>query len=151
MDAIQRQCWYFKKLMKLTSEHRSAHEYGILSTTKGEEAENQTNLNQEAITIIEKNNFFISGAKENKQNTPERWITSGHAQPVSVNSFTTVPTVAINQESSKQKKSIEYSLNHSEGNEDSNEIICLKTNKISKQSMASNGENCLQHFDSSHK
>lgn len=151
VDAAQLQICYFKKLMKLSSEHRYAHEYGVLSATKGEEPEQQTHhLNQEAINIIEKNNVFIAGAKENKQDLlhmPERRMTSGYTRPLSVNSFV---TVRKNKEY-KQKRSNQYSFNRSEESKDNNVLISPKRNKISKPMMASNGGNCLQRFDSSQK
>uniref|UniRef100_A0A8D2LBF1 Leucine rich repeats and IQ motif containing 1 n=1 Tax=Varanus komodoensis TaxID=61221 RepID=A0A8D2LBF1_VARKO len=103
------QCLYFMKLMKLSSEHRYSHEYGVLNNTEGEEPEKQTyHLNQEAINITEKNNFFIAGVKENKQvslNMPERWITSGHTQTRSVNSFMALAGMGKNHEYKQRKKS----------------------------------------------
>uniref|UniRef100_A0A670YL85 Leucine rich repeats and IQ motif containing 1 n=1 Tax=Pseudonaja textilis TaxID=8673 RepID=A0A670YL85_PSETE len=97
-DSVQLQCWYFKKLMKLSIEHRYAHEYGVLNITKVEEPKKQADhLTQD---FIEKNNFFTSGVKENKQdsfNTPKRWITSGHTHAESINSFMTVPETDENQ------------------------------------------------------
>ncbi|XP_062990776.1 leucine-rich repeat and IQ domain-containing protein 1 [Elgaria multicarinata webbii] len=151
-EAVQLQCWYFQKLMKLSSEHRYAHEYGVLNTTEGEEPEKQANhLNREGINIIEKNNFFITGVKENKQvavNTPERWITSGHTQTMSVNSFMSVPAMGKNQEYRQKKKTCQCSLNHSGQRKDNNKLISPKRNKFSKHIMASNGGNYPQHFDS---
>ncbi|XP_054845402.1 leucine-rich repeat and IQ domain-containing protein 1 [Eublepharis macularius] len=153
VDAVQRQCWYFKKLMKLSSEHRYAHEFGVVNASEGEEPEKLTNnLNQETINITEEKNFFITGAKENKQNllnTPERSIASGNTQPMSVNSFTTVFGIGSNQECRQEKNCIPYSLNHSEESKDNMALISPKRDKFSKQIVASNGGNYLQHFDSS--
>ncbi|XP_066490406.1 leucine-rich repeat and IQ domain-containing protein 1 [Tiliqua scincoides] len=148
VDAAQLQMWYFKKLIKLSSEHRYAHEYGILSATKAEEPEQQTHhLNQEAFDNVQKNNVFITGAKENKQDllhSPERWIASCRAP---VNSFV-VPAVQKNKEYKQNKKSNQYSFDHNEEGKDNNVLISPKKNTISKQIMTSNGGNCLQHFDS---
>uniref|UniRef100_A0A8C6XT55 Leucine-rich repeat and IQ domain-containing protein 1 n=1 Tax=Naja naja TaxID=35670 RepID=A0A8C6XT55_NAJNA len=106
-DSVQLQCWYFEKLMKLSIEHRYAHEYGVLNITKTEEPKKQADhLTQD---FIEKNNFFTSGVKENKQdslNTPERWITSGHTHVESINSFMTVPETDENHQNSIIVKSI---------------------------------------------
>lgn len=155
MDAVQRQCWYFKKLMMLSTEHRNAHEYGFLHTNEEEDPEKQTNnMNQETMNITEKNNFFVTGAKENKQNLlnmPERSIASGYTQPISVNSFTTVHAMGGNQECRQKKKSIHYSLNHNEESNDNSVLISPGINKFNTQIMASNGGNYLQHFDSSQK
>ncbi|KAL8221646.1 UNVERIFIED_CONTAM: hypothetical protein K2H54_073267, partial [Gekko kuhli] len=154
VDAVQRQCWYFKKLMKLSSEHRYAHEYGVLHSTEEEEPEKQTNnMNQETISVTEKNSFFVTGAKENKQNLlnmPERSIASGYTQPMSVNSFTAVHAMGRNQEC-RQKKSIHYSLNHNGESKDNSVLINPERNKFNKQIVASNGGNYHQYFDSSQK
>ncbi|KAF7248756.1 Leucine-rich repeat and IQ domain-containing protein 1, partial [Varanus komodoensis] len=151
-EAVQLQCLYFMKLMKLSSEHRYSHEYGVLNNTEGEEPEKQTyHLNQEAINITEKNNFFIAGVKENKQvslNMPERWITSGHTQTRSVNSFMALAGMGKNHEYKQRKKAIQHFLNHNGQSKDNNILISPKRNKFSKQIMASNGGNYLQHFDS---
>ncbi|XP_060101131.1 leucine-rich repeat and IQ domain-containing protein 1 [Heteronotia binoei] len=153
LDAVQHQCWYSKKLMKLSSEHRFAHEYGVLHTTEEEEPEKWTNsMNQETINITEKNNFLVTGAKENKHNLlnmPERSIASGFTQPISVNSFTTVCAMGRNQECSQKKKSIHYSLNHNEERKDNCVLISPERSMLNKQIMASNGGNYLQHFDRS--
>ncbi|XP_015260975.1 PREDICTED: leucine-rich repeat and IQ domain-containing protein 1 [Gekko japonicus] len=153
MDAVQRQCWYFKKLMKFSSEHRYAHEYGVLYSTEEEEPEKQTNnMNQETINVTEKNSFFVTGAKENKQNLlnmPERSIASGYTQPMSVNSFTAVRAMGRNQECRQKKKNIHYSLNHNGESKDNSVLISPERNKFNKQIMASNGGNYLQRFDSS--
>ncbi|XP_077195074.1 leucine-rich repeat- and IQ domain-containing protein 1 isoform X2 [Paroedura picta] len=153
MEAVQCQCWYFKKLMKLSSEHRYAHEYGVLHITEEDKPEQQTNnVNQETINISEKNNFFVPGAKENKQNLlsmPERSIASGYTQPMSVNSFTTVHAMGRNQECRQKKTGIHYSFNHNEESKDNSILITPERNKFNKQIMASNGGNYLHHFDSS--
>ncbi|XP_020633418.3 leucine-rich repeat- and IQ domain-containing protein 1 isoform X1 [Pogona vitticeps] len=150
-DDVQRQCWYFKKLMTLSSEHRYAHEYGVLNTTKGEEVEKQTNhLNQEVINTTEKNNSFITGVKENMQDllsTPERWITSGNAQSMSVNSFMTVPTMRKMQECQQKKKMLQCILDHTKKNKENNALFSLKENEFSEQVAASNRGNYFQHFD----
>ncbi|XP_062838793.1 leucine-rich repeat and IQ domain-containing protein 1 isoform X3 [Anolis carolinensis] len=151
-DAAQLQCWYFEKLMKLSSEHRYAHEYGILHTTKREETEEQTgHLNREAIDIIEKNNV-ITGVKENKQvslDTPERWITSEHTPAAAINSFKTLPEIRKSKKNQQKKKSVQYFPNHSEKSEDRSALISPNRNKFSKQITARNGGSHLQHSGSS--
>ncbi|XP_060633356.2 leucine-rich repeat and IQ domain-containing protein 1 [Anolis sagrei] len=151
-DAAQLQCWYFEKLMKLSSEHRYAHEYGILHTTKGEETEEQTgHLNQEAIELTEKNNV-ITGVKENKQvslDTPERWMTSEHTPAAAINSFKTLPEIRKSKKKQQKKKSVQYFPNHSEKSEDRNVLISPNRNKFSKQITASNEGSYLQHSGSS--
>ncbi|XP_026566878.1 leucine-rich repeat and IQ domain-containing protein 1 [Pseudonaja textilis] len=144
-DSVQLQCWYFKKLMKLSIEHRYAHEYGVLNITKVEEPKKQADhLTQD---FIEKNNFFTSGVKENKQdsfNTPKRWITSGHTHAESINSFMTVPETDENQV--YRQKYTQYSTNDSE---ESNALISPKRNKFNRQITTIERGNYLQHFDNS--
>ncbi|KAG8137939.1 hypothetical protein E2320_003875 [Naja naja] len=144
-DSVQLQCWYFEKLMKLSIEHRYAHEYGVLNITKTEEPKKQADhLTQD---FIEKNNFFTSGVKENKQdslNTPERWITSGHTHVESINSFMTVPETDENHV--YRQKNTQYSTNDSE---ESNALISPKRNKFNRQITTIERGNYLQHFDNS--
>ncbi|XP_034258768.1 leucine-rich repeat and IQ domain-containing protein 1 isoform X1 [Pantherophis guttatus] len=144
-DSVQLQCWYFKKLMKLSIEHRYAHEYGVLNITKTEEPKNQADrLTQD---FIEKNSFFTSGVKENKQdllNMPERWITSGHTHAELINSFMTVPETDENQV--YIQKNTQYTTNDSE---ESNALISPKRNKFNRQITTIERGNYLQHFDNS--
>nr|XP_034983568.1 leucine-rich repeat and IQ domain-containing protein 1 isoform X1 [Zootoca vivipara] len=150
-DAVQLQSWYLKKLMKLSSEHRYAHEYGLLNATEGEEPGKRTDtLNQEAINITEQNNLCITGVKQNNQDSfimAERRSALGHTQAMSVNSFMTVSGMGKNEEH-RQEDIIQHSLNHNEESKD-NVLISLQRNTSSKQIMESNGGNYLQHFDSS--
>uniref|UniRef100_A0A8C4W153 Leucine rich repeats and IQ motif containing 1 n=1 Tax=Gopherus evgoodei TaxID=1825980 RepID=A0A8C4W153_9SAUR len=108
------QCWYFKELMKLSNEHRYAHEYGDLNIADRDEPEaQQDHLKQTATDSLQQNNLFIAGAKENKQgllNPSERWITTGHIQPMCINSSIPVPQKKSNQEHKIKKKSIESTL-----------------------------------------
>ncbi|XP_013927709.1 PREDICTED: leucine-rich repeat and IQ domain-containing protein 1 isoform X2 [Thamnophis sirtalis] len=144
-DSVQLQCWYLKKLMKLSIEHRYAHEYGVLNITKTEEPKKQADhLTQD---FTEKNNFFTSSVKENKQdllNMPERWITSGHTHTEPINSFMTVPETDENQV--YRQKNTQYSTNDSE---ESNALISPKRNKFNRQITAIERGNYLQHFDNS--
>uniref|UniRef100_A0A8C3S8F6 Leucine-rich repeat and IQ domain-containing protein 1 n=1 Tax=Chelydra serpentina TaxID=8475 RepID=A0A8C3S8F6_CHESE len=102
LDAAQSQCWYFKELMKLSNEHRYAHEYGDLNIADRDEPEaQQDHLKQTDTDRLQKNNLFIAGAKENKQgllNPSERWITTGHIQPMFINSSKPVPQKKSNQD-----------------------------------------------------
>ncbi|XP_029140368.1 leucine-rich repeat and IQ domain-containing protein 1 [Protobothrops mucrosquamatus] len=144
-DSIQLQCWYLKKVMKLSIEHRYAQEYGVLNITKTEEAKKQADhLTQD---FIEKNNFFTSGVKENKQdslNMPERWITSGPTHTEPINSFMAVPEIDENQIC--RQKNTQYSTNDSE---ESNALISPKRNKFNRQITTIDRGNYLQHFDNS--
>ncbi|EOB02119.1 Leucine-rich repeat and IQ domain-containing protein 1, partial [Anas platyrhynchos] len=78
IDAAQRQCWYFNQLMKLSIEHRCAHEYGELNITDRDRPEAlQNHLKQTSTGCLQENNLFITGATENKQvllDSSERWI-----------------------------------------------------------------------------
>ncbi|XP_070611877.1 leucine-rich repeat- and IQ domain-containing protein 1 isoform X2 [Erythrolamprus reginae] len=144
-DSLQLQCWYLKKLMKLSIEHRYAHEYGVLNITKTEEPKKQAdNLTQD---FTQKNNFFTLSVKENKQdllNMPERWITSGHTHAEPINSFMTVPETDENQV--YRQKNTQYSTNDSE---ESNALISPKRNKFNRQITAIERGNYLQQFDNS--
>lgn len=133
--------------MKLSNEHRYAHEYGILHTTEEEPEKQTNNINQETIDITEKNNSFITGAKENKQkllNMAERSIASDYTQPVSINFFTTVCEMGGNQECRQNKKSTHYFLSHNKESKDDSLLISPERNKFKKQIMTSNGGNYLQ-------
>ncbi|XP_074840103.1 leucine-rich repeat- and IQ domain-containing protein 1 [Carettochelys insculpta] len=116
LDAAQSQCWYFKQLMKLSSEHRYTHEYGDLNIDDRDEPEAQKHhLMQTATDRLQQNNLFITGAKENKQdflNHSERWITTSHIPPMFINSSIPVPQKKSNQED-KIKKSTECYISYS--------------------------------------
>uniref|UniRef100_A0A669P8Q2 Leucine rich repeats and IQ motif containing 1 n=1 Tax=Phasianus colchicus TaxID=9054 RepID=A0A669P8Q2_PHACC len=72
IDAVQRQCWYFNQLMKLSIEHRCAHEYGELSTTDRDRPEAlQNHLKQASTDCLQENNLFIMGVTESKQENKE--------------------------------------------------------------------------------
>ncbi|XP_039218879.1 leucine-rich repeat and IQ domain-containing protein 1 isoform X3 [Crotalus tigris] len=144
-DSIQLQCCYLKKVMKLSIEHRYAQEYGVLNITKTEEAKKRADhLTQD---FIEKNNFFTSGVKENKQdslNMPERWITSGPTHTEPINSFMTLPETDENQICTQNNT--QYSTNDSE---ESSALISPKRNKFNRQITTIDRGNYLQHFDNS--
>ncbi|XP_065599289.1 leucine-rich repeat and IQ domain-containing protein 1 [Cyrtonyx montezumae] len=116
IDAVQRQCWYFNQLMKLSIEHRCAHEYGELSTTDRDRPEAlQNHLKQTSTDCLQENNLFIMGVTENKQvllDPSERWITTGHFQATFINS-----SIAMHQKENKkdhgmEQKSTESCINY---------------------------------------
>uniref|UniRef100_A0A8B9PB59 Leucine-rich repeat and IQ domain-containing protein 1 n=1 Tax=Apteryx owenii TaxID=8824 RepID=A0A8B9PB59_APTOW len=84
IDDAQRQCWYFNQLLKLSIQHRCAHEYGELNITDRDGPEAlQNHLKQTSTDCLQENNLFIMGATENKQvllDPSERWITTDHIQ-----------------------------------------------------------------------
>ncbi|NWJ11285.1 LRIQ1 protein, partial [Crypturellus undulatus] len=90
IDDAQKQCWYFDQLMKLSIEHRRAHEYGELSITDRDGPEAlQNHLKQTSTDCLQENNLFIMGATENKQvllDPSERWIATHHVQATFINS-----------------------------------------------------------------
>ncbi|XP_050790115.1 leucine-rich repeat and IQ domain-containing protein 1 isoform X4 [Gopherus flavomarginatus] len=152
LDAAQSQCWYFKELMKLSNEHRYAHEYGDLNIADRDEPEaQQDHLKQTATDSLQQNNLFIAGAKENKQgllNPSERWITTGHIQPMCINSSVPVPQKKSNQEHKIKKKSIECYISHKGESKDNSKISTPTTRNTFRETIiASNeGEN-LQHAE----
>ncbi|XP_030404469.1 leucine-rich repeat and IQ domain-containing protein 1 isoform X2 [Gopherus evgoodei] len=152
LDAAQSQCWYFKELMKLSNEHRYAHEYGDLNIADRDEPEaQQDHLKQTATDSLQQNNLFIAGAKENKQgllNPSERWITTGHIQPMCINSSIPVPQKKSNQEHKIKKKSIECYISHKGESKDNSKISTPTTRNTFRETIiASNeGEN-LQHVE----
>ncbi|XP_014424483.2 leucine-rich repeat- and IQ domain-containing protein 1 isoform X2 [Pelodiscus sinensis] len=150
LDAAQSQCWYFKKLMKLSNEHRYAHEYGDLNVADRDEPEaQQHHLKQTATDRLEQNNLFIAGAKENKQgllNPSERWITTGHIPPMFINSSVPVPEKKSNQEHKIKKKSTECSISHR--GESKDKISAPSTrNTFRERIIASNERENLQHVE----
>ncbi|KAM7178901.1 leucine-rich repeat- and IQ domain-containing protein 1 [Macrochelys suwanniensis] len=154
LDAAQSQCWYFKELMKLSNEHRYAHEYGDLNIADRDEPEaQQDHLKQTDTDRLQKNNLFIAGAKENKQgllNPSERWITTGHIQPMFINSSKPVPQKKSNQEHKIKKKSTECCISHKGESKDNIKISTPTTKNTFRETViASNeGEN-LQHVENS--
>ncbi|XP_067415959.1 leucine-rich repeat and IQ domain-containing protein 1 isoform X3 [Emydura macquarii macquarii] len=154
LDAAQSQCWYFKELMKLSNEHRFAHEYGDLYIADRDEPEaQQDHLKQTATDRLKQNNLFIAGAKENKQdllNLSERWITTGHIQPMFINSSVPVPQKKSNQEHKIKQKSTECCIGHNGESKDNNKISTPTTrNTFSKIIIASNEGKYLQHAENS--
>uniref|UniRef100_A0A8C4JXE7 Leucine rich repeats and IQ motif containing 1 n=1 Tax=Dromaius novaehollandiae TaxID=8790 RepID=A0A8C4JXE7_DRONO len=84
IEDAQRQYWYFNQLMKLSIQHRCAHEYGELNITDRDGPEAlQNHLKQTSTDCPQENNLFIMGVTENKQvllDPSERWITTDHIQ-----------------------------------------------------------------------
>ncbi|XP_043348574.1 leucine-rich repeat and IQ domain-containing protein 1 isoform X2 [Dermochelys coriacea] len=154
LNAAQSQCWYFKELMKLSNEHRCAHEYGDLNIADRDEPEaQQDHLKQTATDRLQQNNLFITGAKENKQgllNPSERWITTGHIRPMFINSSIPVPQKKSNQEYKIKKKSTECCISHKGEHKDNSKISTPTTRNAFRETViASNeGEN-LQYVENS--
>ncbi|OXB73150.1 UNVERIFIED_CONTAM: hypothetical protein H355_012414 [Colinus virginianus] len=125
IDAVQRQCWYFNQLMKLSIEHRCAHEYGELSTTDRDRPEAlQNHLKQTSTDCLQENNLFIMGVTENKQvllDPSERWITTDHFQATFINSSISVHQKENKKDHRMEQKSTESCINYSgesSGNKD---------------------------------
>ncbi|XP_032660532.1 leucine-rich repeat- and IQ domain-containing protein 1 isoform X2 [Chelonoidis abingdonii] len=152
--AAQSQCWYFKELMKLSNEHRYAHEYGDLNIADRDEPEaQQDHLKQTATDSLQQNNLFIAGAKKNKQgllNPSERWITTGHVQPMCINSSVPVPQKKSNQEHKIKKKSTECYISHKGESKDNSKISTPTTRNTFRETVivSNEGEN-LQHVEDS--
>ncbi|XP_040516219.1 leucine-rich repeat and IQ domain-containing protein 1 isoform X2 [Gallus gallus] len=115
MDAVQRQCWYFNQLMKLSIKHRCAHEYGELSTTDRDRPEAlQNHLKQASTGCLQENNLFIMGVTENKQvllDPSERWITTGHFQSTFINSSISVHQKENKEDHRMKQKTTESCIN----------------------------------------
>ncbi|XP_075456601.1 leucine-rich repeat- and IQ domain-containing protein 1 isoform X2 [Ascaphus truei] len=87
LDAVETCTRGFKDLMKLSNEHRYAHEYGDLDISEREEPEVLGNyVKQPDIDSHQHDNSVISGANEMKQDDPTRQITSKHVHSFLVNS-----------------------------------------------------------------
>ncbi|NXJ09446.1 LRIQ1 protein, partial [Odontophorus gujanensis] len=116
IDAVQRQCWYSNQLMKLSIEHRCAHEYGELSTTDRDRPEAlQNHLKQTSTDCLQVNNLFIMGVTENKQvslDPSERWITTGHFQARFINSSISVHQKENKKDHRMEQKSAESCINY---------------------------------------
>uniref|UniRef100_A0A8C8RE11 Leucine rich repeats and IQ motif containing 1 n=1 Tax=Pelusios castaneus TaxID=367368 RepID=A0A8C8RE11_9SAUR len=154
LDAAQSQCWYFKKLMKLSNEHRYAHEYGDLHIADRDEPETQqVHLKQAATDRLQQNNLFIAGAKENKQgllNLSERWITTGHIQPVFINSLVPVPQKKSDQEHKIKQKSTECCISYNGERKDDSKISTPTTQNTFRETVnGSNEGKNLQHVENS--
>nr|XP_014349539.1 PREDICTED: leucine-rich repeat and IQ domain-containing protein 1 isoform X2 [Latimeria chalumnae] len=107
LSAIETQVCHFEELMKLSEEHRYAHEYGDMSIIDRDEPEAPRNLfKQTTSDSHHRNNLFITGAKENKQdpvNIPERLISPGHVNSTGLSS--TVDQIEGNQRHRGQEAS----------------------------------------------
>ncbi|XP_062424108.1 leucine-rich repeat and IQ domain-containing protein 1 [Rhea pennata] len=149
IDDAQRQCWYFNQLMKLSIEHRCAHEYGELNITDRDGPEAlQNHLKQTSTDCLQEHNLFIMGATENKQvslDPSERWITTDHIQAAFINS-----SVPEHQKENKDDHRIKQENTESHINYDGES---KNNNNMSAQFMlqqsviASNMGRNLQHFE----
>nr|XP_047917080.1 leucine-rich repeat and IQ domain-containing protein 1 isoform X4 [Anser cygnoides] len=149
IDAAQRQCWYFNQLMKLSIEHRCAHEYGELNITDRDRPEAlQNHLKQTSTGCLQENNLFIMGATENKQvllDPSERWITPGHIKATFINSSIPVHQKENKEDHRVKQKNTESCINYGEeskGNDNMSAQLTLQQSVIS-----SNVGRDLQHFD----
>ncbi|OXB69002.1 hypothetical protein ASZ78_012830 [Callipepla squamata] len=126
IDDVQRQCWYFNQLMKLSIEHRCAHEYGELSTTDRDRPEAlQNHLKQTSTDCLQENNLFIMGVTENKQvllDPSERWITTDHFQATFINSSISVHQKENKKDHRMEQKSTESCINYSGENSGNKDI-----------------------------
>ncbi|XP_021240997.1 leucine-rich repeat and IQ domain-containing protein 1 isoform X8 [Numida meleagris] len=137
IDAVQRQCWYFNQLMKLSIEHRCAHEYGELSTTDRDRPETlQNHLKQTSTSCLQESNLFIMGVTENKQvllDPSERWITTGQFQATFINSSISVHQKENKEDHRMEQKSTESCINYngeSNGNKNISAHLTLQQSVI---------------------
>ncbi|NXC50420.1 LRIQ1 protein, partial [Penelope pileata] len=149
VDGAQKQCWYFNQLMKLSIEHRCAHEYGELNITDRDRPEAlQNRLKQTSTDCLQENNLFIMGATENKQvllDPSERWITTGHFQATFINSSIPVHQKENKEDHRVKQKSTESCINYSEESKGNNH---MSSQFMLQQSViASNMGRDLQHFE----
>ncbi|KAM4676020.1 leucine-rich repeat- and IQ domain-containing protein 1 [Discoglossus pictus] len=80
LDAVEIICRCFKELMKVSNEHRYAHEYGDMEVNEREDPEMLAiNVEQPAMNSHQLNDPVINGANENKQNDPSTQIASKRA------------------------------------------------------------------------
>ncbi|XP_035193922.1 leucine-rich repeat and IQ domain-containing protein 1 isoform X5 [Oxyura jamaicensis] len=149
IDAAQRQCWYFNQLMKLSIEHRCAHEYGELNVTDRDRPEAlQNHLKQTSTGCLQENNLFIMGATENKQvllDPSERWITTGHIKATFINSSIPVHQKENKEDHRVKQKNIESCINYSEESKGNNNMSAQL--KLQQSIISSNVGRDLQHFD----
>uniref|UniRef100_A0A8B9I5R7 Leucine rich repeats and IQ motif containing 1 n=1 Tax=Anser brachyrhynchus TaxID=132585 RepID=A0A8B9I5R7_9AVES len=131
IDAAQRQCWYFNQLMKLSIEHRCAHEYGELNITDRDRPETlQNHLKQTSTGCLQENNLFIMGATENKQvllDPSERWITPGHIKATFINSSIPVHQKENKEDHRVKQKNTESCINYSEESKGNNNMSAQLT------------------------
>ncbi|XP_040414240.1 leucine-rich repeat and IQ domain-containing protein 1 isoform X2 [Cygnus olor] len=148
IDAAQRQCWYFNQLMKLSIEHRCAHEYGELNITDRDRPEAlQNHLKQTSTGCLQENNLFIMGATENKQvllDPSERWITPGHIKATFINSSIPVHQKENKEDHRVKQKNTESCINYSEESKGNNNMSAQLT--LQQSVISSNVGRDLQHF-----
>lgn len=136
--------------MKVSNEHRYAHEYGDFNITDRDEPEALQNHLKETVTNrLQQNNLFITGAKENKQGSldpSERWITSGYIQ--SINSSVSLYQKESNEELRIEQKSTEFCHSPNSEGEDPNKItVHTKRNLFRAPVMACKKGRILQCFE----
>lgn len=148
-DAAQRQCWYFNQLMKLSIEHRCAHEYGELNITDRDRPEAlQNHLKQTSTGCLQENNLFITGATENKQvllDSSERWITTDHVKATFINSSIPVHQKENKEDHRVKQKNMESCINYSEESKGNNNMSAQLT--LQQSVISSNVRRDLKHFD----
>nr|XP_038029062.1 leucine-rich repeat and IQ domain-containing protein 1 isoform X4 [Anas platyrhynchos] len=149
IDAAQRQCWYFNQLMKLSIEHRCAHEYGELNITDRDRPEAlQNHLKQTSTGCLQENNLFITGATENKQvllDSSERWITTDHIKATFINSSIPVHQKENKEDHRVKQKNMESCINYSEESKGNNNMSAQLT--LQQSVISSNVRRDLKHFD----
>ncbi|XP_068792647.1 leucine-rich repeat and IQ domain-containing protein 1 [Struthio camelus] len=149
VEDAQRQCWYFNQLMKLSIEHRCAHEYGELNITDrdGPEAR-QNHLKQTSTDCLQENNLFIMGATENKQvllDPSERWITTDHIQATFINSSVPVHQKENKEDDRKKQGSTESCINFDGKSKKTNNMSAKLA--LQQPVIASDMGRYLQHFE----
>ncbi|XP_067146017.1 leucine-rich repeat and IQ domain-containing protein 1 [Apteryx mantelli] len=149
IDDAQRQCWYFNQLLKLSIQHRCAHEYGELNITDRDGPEAlQNHLKQTSTDCLQENNLFIMGATENKQvllDPSERWITTDHIQATFINSSVPEHRKENKEDHRLKQESTESCINYDGESKDNNNMSAQLT--LQQSVIASNMGRNLQHFE----
>ncbi|NXG04054.1 LRIQ1 protein, partial [Sakesphorus luctuosus] len=150
IDSAQRQCWYFNQLMKLSTKHRYAHEYGELNISDRDGPEALQNHSEQTFTgCLQENNLFIMGVTENKQvslNPSKRWITTGDAQATFINSSIPVHQKENKEDQRVKQKSTESCINYRGESKGNNNMSAQLTSQQSVIVTSNMGRN-LQHFE----
>ncbi|XP_010219616.1 PREDICTED: leucine-rich repeat and IQ domain-containing protein 1 [Tinamus guttatus] len=151
IDDAQKQCQYFNQLMKLSFEHRRAHEYGELNRSDRDVPEALHNhLKQTSTGCLQENNLFIMGATENKQvllDPSERWIATHNIQATFINS--SIPEHRQeNKEHHRVKQESTESCISYDGETNGKDNTNKSAQLMLQQSVSgSNAGRNLQHFD----
>ncbi|NXG29101.1 LRIQ1 protein, partial [Dromaius novaehollandiae] len=149
IEDAQRQYWYFNQLMKLSIQHRCAHEYGELNITDRDGPEAlQNHLKQTSTDCPQENNLFIMGVTENKQvllDPSERWITTDHIQATFINSSIPEHRKENKEDLRIKPESTESCINYDGESKDNNNRSAQLA--LQQSVLTSNVGRNLQHFE----